>query len=70
MMAVKLQCQEYQDQREGGDVKSLTTIPKSVGGEIDFMNCVMYIRYQIKFIFQLISGVIVYESVLENADGR
>ena len=57
----------YQD--AGGDARTLPKIPKSVGGEIDFIIGIKYLRYYPKMIFQLPSGLTIYESVFENADG-
>ena len=53
----------------GGDARTLPKIPKSVGGEIDFIIGIKYLRYYPKMIFQLPSGLTIYESVFENADG-
>ena len=44
-------------------------MPKSVGGETDFMIGIKYLRYYLKMIFLLPSGLTIYESVFENADG-
>ena len=53
----------------GGNARTLPKILKSVGGEIDFMISIKYLRYYPKMIFQLPSGLTIYESVFENADG-
>ena len=53
----------------GGDTRTLPKITKSVGGEIDFMIGIKYLRYYAKMIFQLPSGLTIYESVFQNADG-
>ena len=53
----------------GGDPTTLPKIPKSVGGETDFMIDIKYLRYYPKMIFQLPSGLTIYESVFENANG-
>ena len=53
----------------GGDPRTLPKIPKSIGGEIDFMIGIKYLRYYPKMIFQLPSGLTIYESVFENANG-
>ena len=55
-------------QKAVGDVKTLPAIPKFVGGEIDFMTGIKYLRYHPKVIFQLPSGLTIYKSVFENAD--
>ena len=41
----------------------------SVGGDIHFMIGVKYLRYHSKLIYQLPSGLAIYESVFNNADG-
>ena len=53
----------------GGDGRTLPKIPKSVGGEIDFMIGIKYFRYYLKIKFQLSSGLTIYESVFANTDG-
>ena len=45
-------------------------LPKFVGGDIDFMIGIRYNRHQPKLIFELPSGLAIYRSVFENADGR
>ena len=57
----------YKDAR--GDGRTLPKIPKSVGGEIDFMIGIKYFRYYLKIKFQLSSGLTIYESVFANTDG-
>ena len=52
----------------GGDPTTLPKIRKSVGGEIDFMIGIKYLMYYPKMIFQLPSGLTIYESVFENAN--
>ena len=54
----------------GGDPRTLPKQPKSVGGEVDFMIGIKYLRYYPKMIFQLPSGLTIYESVFKNANGR
>ena len=54
---------------QGGDAGTLPKIPKSVGGEIDFIIGIKYLSYYPKMIFQLPSGLTNYESAFENADG-
>ena len=53
----------------GGDAKTPQKIPKPVGGEIDFMISIKYLRYYPKMIFQLPSGLTIYEPVFENVNG-
>ena len=50
------------------DARTLPKIPKLVGGEIDFMIGIKYLKYYPKMMFQLPSGLTIYESVFENAD--
>ena len=52
-----------------GDVKNLPVLPKSVGEDIDFMIGIKYLRYHPKAVFQLPSGLTIYKSMFENADG-
>ena len=52
----------------GGDARTLPKISKSVGGDVDFIIGIKYLRYYPKMIFQLPSGLTIYESVFENAD--
>ena len=53
----------------GGDARTVPKIPKSVGGEINFMSGTKCLRYYPRMIFQLPSGLTIYESVFENAHG-
>ena len=55
--------------RAGGNAKDLPITSKYVGGDIDFMIGIKYLRYHPRAIFQLPSGLTIYESVFENADG-
>ena len=52
-----------------GAVQNLPTLPKSVGGNVDFMIGVKYLRYYPEFIFQLPSGLTIYKSRFKNIDG-
>ena len=52
-----------------GDPSTLPKLPKFVGGDIDFMIGIRYNRRQPKLIFELPSGLAIYRSVFENADG-
>ena len=52
-----------------GDISNLPVLPKCVGGDIDFMIGIKYLRYHPEFIFQLPSGLTIYKSYFENADG-
>ena len=53
----------------GGNVEDLPSLPKGVGGEVDIMIGAKYLRYSPKAIFQLPSGLTIYESKFINADG-
>ena len=53
----------------GGNLYTLPKLAKSVGGEADIMLGVKYLRYHPKPIFQLPSGLCIYESMFDNADG-
>ena len=53
----------------GGDVKQLPRLPPYVGGQIDVMVGIRYLRYFPKFIHQLPSGLTIYQSYFKNVDG-
>ena len=53
----------------GGDTSKFPKLPKSIGGEVDIMIGVKYLRYHPKPIFQMPSGLCIYESVFTSADG-
>ena len=55
--------------KSGGVPEDLPKVAKFVGGAIDFMIGAKYLRYHPKEIFQLPSGLTIYESPFENADG-
>ena len=55
--------------RSGGDTSTLPRLPSSVGGNVDFMVGIKYLRYHPKTIFQLPSGLTIYESIFKNPDG-
>ena len=55
---------------EGGNVKDLPKLPAVVGGSVDFMIGIKYLRYHPKQIFQLPSGLTIYESVFAGIDGN
>ena len=46
----------------------LPKLPRSVGGNTDFMIDIKYLKYYPKEIFHLPSGLTIYESVFSNAD--
>ena len=53
----------------GGSLQDLPTLPKSVGGDVDFMIGIKYLRYHPEFMFQLPSGLTIYKSKFKNVDG-
>ena len=53
----------------GGDIKNLPNLPKTVGGETDFMIGIKYLKFYPKQIFQLPSGLTIYQSPFQNSDG-
>ena len=53
----------------GGDCISLPKLPEKVGGEVDFMVGIKYLRYFPNLVFQLPSGLSIYKSHFKNADG-
>ena len=53
----------------GGNVDDLPRIPDEVGGKIDFMIGIKYLRYFPETIFQLPSGLTIYRSKFQNPDG-
>ena len=56
-------------QRRGGNINDLPKLPALVGGEVDFMVGIKYLRYHPEIIFQLPSGLTIYKSVFKSADG-
>ena len=55
--------------KSGGSVENLPKLPQFVGGTIDFMIGIKYLRYHPRRIFQLPSGLTIYESMFRNSDG-
>ena len=53
----------------GGNPLTLPVVSPTVGGDVDFMVGIKYLRYHPKQIFQLPSGLTIYESVFCNPDG-
>ena len=53
----------------GGSVKDLPRLPKSVGGDVDFMIGIKYLRCHPEFVFQMPSGLTIYKSKFKNVDG-
>ena len=52
-----------------GDPEQLPKPPQSVGGDIHFMIGIKYIKHHPKLIYQLPSGLSIYESIFANPDG-
>ena len=53
----------------GGDINKLPQLPSYIGGHVDFMIGVKYLRYFPEKIFQMPSGLTIYESKFTNAGG-
>eukprot|EP00111_Clytia_hemisphaerica_P017221 TCONS_00050958-protein len=47
----------------------LPKLPSSVGGKIDMMIGIRYLKYHPRIIFQLYTGLTIYESVFQGSDG-
>eukprot|EP00794_Sanderia_malayensis_P019733 gene19733-biopygen14568 len=52
-----------------GDPRNLPSVSAQVGGSMDFMIGIQYLRYHPRFIFQLPSGLTIFESHFKSADG-
>ena len=66
----KVQCDiEEAYKLSGGDTSDLPSLPKCIGGDVDFMIGAKYLRYHPKEIFTLPSGLSIYSSPFANADG-
>ena len=52
-----------------GNPSDLPKVPVSVGGNIDFMIGIKYLRHHPKLIYQLPSRLSIYESMFKNSDG-
>ena len=52
-----------------GNPSDLPNVPVSVGGNIDFMIGIKYLRHHPKLIHQLLSGLSIYESMFKDSDG-
>ena len=55
--------------KEGNNLKFLPSVPASIGGDVDFMMGIKYLRYFPEPIFQLPSGLTIYRSQFINTDG-
>ena len=53
----------------GGNPSDLPKVPVSVGGNIDFMIGIKYLRHHPKLIYQLPSVLSIYESMFKSSDG-
>ena len=51
------------------DPAELPSLAKAVGGQVDFMIGSKYLKYHPKVLFELPSGLTIYESVFINSDG-
>ena len=56
-------------QESGGNLFFLPNLPAFVGGETDIMIGIKYLRYFPVQVFQLVSGLTIYHSQFQNADG-
>ena len=52
-----------------GDPRKFPSILAQVGGSVDFMIGIQYLRYHPRFVFQLPSGLTIFESYFKSADG-
>ena len=52
-----------------GDKRYLPKLPKSIGGDVDIMIGIRYLRYHPQIIFKLVNGLSIYSSVFNSADG-
>ena len=55
--------------RQGNNPRDSPQLPQSVGGDTDFMLGIKYIRYYPEKVFQFPSGLTIYRSWFQNADG-
>ncbi|XP_066924657.1 uncharacterized protein [Clytia hemisphaerica] len=56
-------------QKTGGNPDDLPSLPSSVGGEVDIMLGIKYHRYHPKEVFQLTTGLTIFQSLFNNSDG-
>ncbi|MEM7375622.1 MAG: hypothetical protein AAF587_43925 [Bacteroidota bacterium] len=56
--------------KTGGDASKLPSLPKSIGGDVDIMIGIKYLRFHPKLVFQTSSGLSIYESSLNGVSGR
>ena len=55
--------------KNGGNASSLPSVPEKVGGNVDFIIGIKYLRHFPKAIHQMPSGLTIYESSFESNDG-
>ena len=55
--------------KSGKELKNLPKLPKEVGGKVDFMVGIKYLRYFPRIVHQLLSGLTIYKSHFRNYDG-
>ena len=53
----------------GIKANELPKLPKSIGGEVDIMIAIKYLRYHPRLVFQMTSGLALYESSFHSKDG-
>ena len=56
-------------EKGGGKVFDLPSLPSSIGGDVDLMIGIKYLRYYPEPIFKLSSGFTIYKSAFKNSDG-
>ena len=55
--------------KSGGDVLDLPSVPSAIGGDVDFLIGIKYLRYHPEPIVKLPSGLTIYKSVFKGSDG-
>ena len=55
--------------RQGNNPRDLLQLPQSVGADTDFMLGIKYLKYYPEKVFQSPSGLTIYRSWFQNADG-
>ena len=55
--------------KSGRRVSELPTLPSNIGGEVDLMIGIRYLRYHPEPIFKMPSGLTIYKSAFKNPDG-
>ena len=53
----------------GGNIEDLPKLPEMVGGKINFIIGIKYLRYHPEKTFQMLLGLTIYKSVFKNLDG-